>query len=266
MKLQANNLTLEISGTTILKEIDFSIDQSELVMLIGPNGSGKTSLIRALSGDVAVTHGEVLLQGKRLKQWSSADRAKKMALLFQQVNVNFAITVQQLIQLGRHPHPVEKATDQNIIEQVMSCMGLTEMAQRSVLSLSGGEQQRVQIARVLAQVWQLDGRLNGLLILDEPLASLDIDYQYQLLQLLQTLRSKGLSIIVSIHDLNLASIFADRMILLDQGRVVANGSPEQVFTQQNLAKVFHQPVQIVPHPDSSRPQMMFSSAEYNPVI
>ena len=179
MRLTARNLDVEIAGNTILDGADFTLDDKKLVALIGPNGSGKTSLIQTLSGELTPSAGEVYLDGKELSRWKPADRATTMAVLFQQTPVNFDISVEQLVRLGRHPYPYQKQKNREIIDDVMDCMGLTLMAQRSFLSLSGGEQQRVQIARVLAQIWKIEPKMDGVLMLDEPLAALDIVYQYQ---------------------------------------------------------------------------------------
>ena len=267
MRLSAQNIIVELAGSVVVDNIDFSVNSGELVMLVGPNGSGKTSLIRTLCAELTPVEGQVLLEDRPVGSWKPIDRAQKMAVLFQQLAVNFPISVEQLVRLGRHPFHDDSKVADGIIDEVLDSMDLTSMAQRSVLSLSGGEQQRAQIARVLAQIWragsqvdgEMDGELNGVLILDEPLASLDIVYQYQLLELLQKLVKNGLSIVLSIHDLNLASLFADRMVLLDKGQVVAAGTSVEVFTQDNIKQVFNQSVDMIEHPGSGRPQMMYSS-------
>ncbi|MBL4583874.1 MAG: heme ABC transporter ATP-binding protein [Pseudomonadales bacterium] len=259
MKLAANNIGLTFGDAPILNQLSLSLDAHCLTMLIGPNGSGKTSLIRTLCGELKPATGGILLEGKKITSWQPIERAKKMAVLFQNTPVNFDISVEQIIRLGRRPHGTSEAVNRAIIADVMSAMDLSAMATRSFVSLSGGEQQRVQIARVLSQVWQLESSINAVLILDEPLAALDIVYQYQLLQLLHKLRSRGLTILVSIHDLNLASLFADQMVLLNKGSVVAAGTPNSVFTQEHLQQVFEQPCDIIEHPGTGRPQMMFSA-------
>ncbi|TRW97411.1 ABC transporter ATP-binding protein [Paracoccus sp. M683] len=216
----------------ILQEISFSVAEREVIAICGANGAGKSSLLRLLYRYQAPRKGTVRLTGRDLWQMSAPEAARIVAAVLQEQPTDFALTARQIVALGRLPHRKglgPGATDHAVVEACLGRMDLRQMADRSFGTLSGGERQRVMVARALAQEPRV-------LILDEPTNHLDIRHQLELLALL---RGLGLTVIATLHDLTLAAEFADRMLILHEGRVIADAPPDRALSEITIARAFN---------------------------
>lgn len=245
------NLSWQLEGQGILEGIHFSLAQGEMLGVIGPNGAGKSSLLRCLYRYVQPSTGRVLLNNEPIDSFSSREFARKVAVVLQDTPQHFAMTTSQLVAMGLTPHKglldFANRGDMARVNQAMDKVGLLDKAQSLYDKLSGGEKQRALIARAIVQQPEL-------LILDEPTNHLDVRYQIQTLELV---RSLGISVICSIHDLNLASALCDSLLMLNKGTCVAHGSAETVLTQERLSSVFGVCTQVAPHPQHGRPLISY---------
>lgn len=246
------NLTYQTGRKTLLQQVSFRARPGELLAVVGANGAGKSTLLRLLSGDLAPTHGTVHFDGQPLAQWPAPALAKRRAVLTQQHTLALAFPVAELVMMGRYPHfqGQPSAHDHWIVDAALRTVELCGLAGRSYPTLSGGEQQRAQLARVLAQVWEAQP---GFLLLDEPLTGLDLHHQHHTLDIARDLVLRGFGVIAVLHDLNLAAQYADRILLLAQGQPVAYGAPAQVLSCENIHRGFQIDVQLLPHPHLSCP-------------
>lgn len=237
--LVARDLHVTRQGREVLQDVSLRAHPGRLLALVGPNGAGKSSLLGALAGWIAPSMGEVSLDGKSLKQWPVMALARRRAMLSQNVQLGFAFRVEEVVMLGRTPHGqrTAQACDLAIVDEALRVAQVTHLRGRNYLNLSGGEQQRVQLARVLAQVWQKEDGPCWLL-LDEPEAGLDIAHQYDMLRQMQRLSRKGYGVIVVLHDLNLAARYADDVAVMAQGRIVRFGTPDDALDSQTLSKIY----------------------------
>nr|WP_121272258.1 heme ABC transporter ATP-binding protein [Pedobacter schmidteae] len=235
--LVADSLTYKVGKRALVKDISFSIRPGELLVILGANGAGKSTLFRLLSGEKSPVSGTVKLQDKCVTEYTISQLALKRAVLNQQNIVNMAFTVLEIVMMGRYPHyrNTPSLKDQDIAIAVMELTGIAAFADRSYLSLSGGEQQRVQLARVLAQIWDIP---NALLLMDEPVASLDLQYQQQTLAIAKMLTKRGFMVVTILHDINLAAQYADRIIMLKNGRKWYDGTVAEVLSTKNIYEVF----------------------------
>lgn len=230
-----------------LSGVSMAVPEGSLYAILGPNGSGKTTLMRALLGVVSADSGEAWV-GKRLTgEWDRRELARTVGVVPQSETFAFPLTVRELVGMGRYPYvgPLsgEKATDRQAVRDAMERCDVTALADRSVTTLSGGELQRVRIARGLAQEPLA-------LALDEPTASLDIRHEMSILRLLRDSADRGITVLLITHHLNTASRFADRLLLLDGGRVAAEGTPGEVLREEVLRDVYRWPVAVRPDPVS----------------
>ncbi|MDO9535192.1 MAG: ABC transporter ATP-binding protein [Bacillota bacterium] len=246
LNVTVHNLKMQYNAHPVLDGLEFDLQRGELLALLGANGAGKSTLLRCISRVLEPTGGSVCLDGRDISNLTALEIARQMAVVPQEGGVDFEFTVQDIVLMGRFPHirrfQKEGEREQDIALSAMEMTGVAHLAQRPVTTLSGGEKQRVIIARAICQQPKL-------LLLDEPTASLDIGYQYELLELAVRLnREKGITIIAAIHDLNLASQFFDRFILLSEGKVLAAGRAEEVITAENIKKSYGVPAVIFRHP------------------
>ncbi|MEM9893176.1 MAG: ABC transporter ATP-binding protein [Actinomycetota bacterium] len=250
MTLTVDGVTLDLDGTTILDDADLVVAPGEVVGLIGPNGSGKTSLLRCIARLQTFVGGTVSLDGTDLSSLPRRTLGRRLAVVEQQAGTDLDITVLDVALLGRTPHqrPLQAETtrDLELAREALVAVGMAGFADRSWLTLSGGERQRVHLARALVQA-------PTLLLLDEPTNHLDVRHQLQLLDLVRT---SGLTTVAALHDLNLAARYCDSLVVLNRGRVHAWGPVADVLTPDVLRQVFEVETTIVTHPRTSRPVVL----------
>lgn len=259
--LVANEVSFHIGSKPILENISLTIAPGELVAIIGPNGAGKSTLLRLLTGDRQPSNGSVTLMERPLASWSRQELAKRRAVLMQQSRLTFGFTALEVVLMGRIPHNTGASGDYAIAAEALDYVGLSDFAERFYPTLSGGEQQRVQLARILAQIWQPPTTGERYLLLDEPTASLDLAYQQQTLQIARQFAQSGTAVLAILHDLNLAAHYADRILMLKAGKSVACGTPSEVLTSQIIEELFDIPVLVLPHPQTGQPLVTFQSKE-----
>jgi len=239
--IYASHLRVTRAGRDLLDDVSLSARAGEVLAILGPNGAGKSTLLKVLAGEFPADAGEVALGGRLIAQWRPLELARARAVMRQDTHLDFAFSAREVVMMGRYPHCERHTTarDWDIVDQALATADAGHLAQRRYPSLSGGEKARVQFARALAQVWP-DGTAARLLFLDEPTAALDITHQHSLLTLARGLvRAHHFAVIAVLHDLNLAARYADRIALLDQGRVVAAGTPGDVLTPEQLMATYH---------------------------
>jgi len=254
ISLQIHQVYFSYLDGLVLHNINLSIGAGEMVGLLGPNGSGKTTLIKLASGVLKPTQGEIRLDGSNLSRLSRKSIARSVAVVPQQFHIPFAFTTTEVVLLGRIPFlkafAEEGEVDKRAVANALELVGISELAQRRFDELSGGEQQKVILAMALAQQPKL-------LLLDEPTVHLDITHQVEILELVRNLNmEQGLTVIAAMHDLNLASLYFDRLILLKEGRVSADGTPAQVLTKDRISEVFSASVRVEPHPTTGAPHIV----------
>ena len=255
--LSVRDLGWRCGERAILSQVNLALPEGKMLGIIGPNGAGKSSLLRCLYRFLTPSQGEITLFGQPIASLSARAFAREVAVVLQDTPQHFDMTTAQLVALGLTPHKqafsLTTKADRLAVSQALETVGLKERASQTYASLSGGEKQRALIARAIVQQPKL-------LILDEPTNHLDIRYQIQILELLKTL---GITVVISIHDLNLASALCDHLLLLDQGRAVAQGSPKQVLSEAQIAKVFGVCCQVASHPQHGNPQINYFYGYHN---
>jgi iron complex transport system ATP-binding protein len=254
MSIRANRVSLALGGRTILRDVDLTVADGQTVGLIGPNGSGKSTLLRTIYRLHRPRSGTVLLDGQEVHRMPPRALARRIAVVTQDHEVPFDQTVWELTALGRLPHGGawrgESATDRTVISTALERVGAAHLASRIFHTLSGGEKQRVLIARALAQ--QCDH-----LILDEPTNHLDVRYQLEMVELVAAL---GVTVLLSLHDLNLAAAHCDRIYLLADGTIRAAGTPEQVLTPALVRAHFGIDAAVTSHPVTGRTSCCFPAS------
>jgi len=238
----------------VLHNISLSVKAGEMVGLLGPNGSGKTTLIKLASGVLKPNHGEIRLDGSSLSQLGRKSIARSVAVVPQLFNVPFAFTTTEVVMLGRTPFlrafTEESEIDKQFVSNALELVGISELRERRFDELSGGERQKVILAMALAQQPKL-------LLLDEPTMHLDITHQIETLELIRRQNvERGLTVIAAMHDLNLASLYFDRLILLKKGKISADGTPAEVLTEDEIREVFSASVRVAPHPITGDPHII----------
>lgn len=245
--LSVDRLTVALDGHTILEDVSFDVSAGDWVGILGPNGAGKTTLLRAIGGHLPF-EGEIRIDGVPIETMSAGERARAQAFVRQARSLTFDFTVEEFVLLGRAPHrgwlQAYRQSDRERVREALARVDLEDFEGRSVLSLSGGEMQRVFLAQALVQDADL-------LLLDEPTAHLDVHYQFSFMEQIRSQVEAGRTALAVGHDLELAARYSDRLLLLSDGKLQAEGSPGSVLTPERIASVFGMRVALNQHPDGT---------------
>lgn len=244
-------LTVRIGAKTLLDGVSLTLNPGEVLAVVGPNGAGKSTLLRALSGELMPFAGQVLMNGRPLAAWLPRQAARMRGVLPQSSALAFRFPVLDVVSMGRGPYRKTHTQAQNraIAEQALALTDTAGLAARIYTTLSGGERQRVQLARVLAQIWEPQGPLHRYLLLDEPTSALDLAHQHAVLAIARHFAdSQAAGVLAILHDLNLAALYADRIAVLRRGQLIETGPPGQVLNSDMVQRVFGYPVSVGRHP------------------
>jgi len=257
--LTAENISIAYGRAEVLKAASLAVAPGEVVAVLGPNGAGKSTLLAVLAGTLRPQRGAAVLEGRALAAWSPRALALRRAVLPQHSKLAFGFSVLEVVLLGRSPHAGRSSRDEDVAvaEACLAEAEVTHLAGRVYTTLSGGERQRVQLARVLAQIGFPGSSDEGrYLLLDEPTASLDPAHQHATLRTARRAAERGVGVVAILHDLNLAALYADRLVVLSRGCLAAEGAPEAVLTEALVRDVFDLPVHITRHPIRGCPQVV----------
>lgn len=252
--LYVNNLDWSYGKRQILNKICLSIDKAGFYSIIGPNGSGKTTLLKNISRALEPRQESIYVESKDITKYKRREISKLISYVPQNTNIDFDFTAMDIVLMGRSPYfkrfEVEKEEDLQIAEEAMKSTNIWHLRDKNINEISGGERQRVIIARALAQQTKI-------MLLDEPVSQLDIHHQIELMETIKDLIIKrGIIVIAVLHDLNLAAQYSDMIILLKEGRILSYGSPQTVITKENIESVYGIKVFIMPNPLTSRPHVI----------
>lgn len=257
--LKADGISFRIGQKEILRQVSAEFLPGEFNMILGPNGSGKSTFLKIFSGELKGYKGSITYADKKIGSIRKAELARERAVMSQQPELSFPLTVEEVVMMGRYPHfnfnPSKK--DMAICEEVMEKMNLQSFKLRNYLTLSGGEKQRVQYARVLAQIWEKPASGYRYLFLDEPLTSLDINYQQEFLHIAREFAKSETVLIAVMHDINLAVQFADKLFFLKEGELLAQGKPTDILSVDLLKLVFDVNTTIITNPLTGTPLVIY---------
>jgi iron complex transport system ATP-binding protein len=244
----SQHITVCIGEKKILDDVSLEINAGEVIALVGANGAGKSTLLKAMCSDVKCAGGEIRLDDRRLSDWNHQELARKRSVLSQNTTLNFPFTAREVALLGRNPHVRRRESyrDWEIVDEALASVEAAHLAEQSFPTLSGGEQQRVHMARILAQIWdQPKTGAARYLLLDEPVSNLDLTHQHLTLQVARRFSRESTGVLIVLHDLNLAANYADRICLMKNGRIIESGTPTETLTTANIKTIFNFDVSIL---------------------
>ena len=240
--IELKNLSIGYGNKSVLQDVNAKINKGEIVGIIGCNGAGKSTLLKTIRGLLPKQSGEILYFGRKLESFSEKELAREVAYLQQNVEVGFGYTGKDIVLAGRYPYMKwwkgESISDEELALKCMEYTGTKELAERPVNEVSGGQKQRILLAKVLAQQ-------TPILFLDEPTTGLDMVYQEEIFRFRKAMAKMGKTILMVVHELNLAAKYCSRIILLGEGTVIADGRPDNVFTEKILSKAYNAPVRVI---------------------
>lgn len=250
--ISIKNISYKIGQKTILDDISFDVHPGEFLVIIGPNGAGKSTLLKSLCKDFTLQTGRVEFLGKNLQDYRNEELAKIRSVLTQSNELSINYTVEELVGMGRYPHYEHRPSpkDLSIIQHIINELGISHLKNRYYFSLSGGERQIVQLARVLVQIHD---QQTAALFLDEPINGLDLLHQQLILDEAKKLAAKGRYVISILHDLNLASQYADKVLILKQGKIVTFGTRAQAITEETITATYNTRVKLINDPEIDYP-------------
>lgn len=234
---QACDIWYRVKDKIILQDISLTMQPGTFTAIVGPNGAGKSTLLKTLAYEHSSFQGSVTINGKSAQSYTAKALSMVRAVLPQHSQLQFSFSVDQIVHLGRHAHRSTQSANEKIVNEVMELTSVNEFRDRSYMTLSGGEKQRVQLARVLAQVWE-ETVYPRYILLDEPTSSLDIAQQQYIFSLAKQVCSRNIGVMAIVHDLNQAVQFADQLLFMKDGKITASGEAQKVFTKSNIEDTF----------------------------
>lgn len=255
--LTVKNLKFTMENKEILKDVSFKVPKGKFVGIIGPNGAGKSTLLKNIYGVHQFSQGDILLEGKSLKKMNGKERAQKIAALSQEEEHQFDFSVEKIVEMGRYPYKKffedYSQKDRDIVHEMLHKTGMEDYSKRNFNTLSGGEKQRVLISRALAQK-------TNFLILDEPTNHLDIGSQ---LQIIDIIKRQNITVLAALHDLNIAAIFCDYIFVMKNGKIIEEGTPEEVLTEKLLRDVFGIECYVGKNPMNQKVQISYMTSHFH---
>ncbi|MDR8522618.1 heme ABC transporter ATP-binding protein [Shewanella fidelis] len=250
--LEVNRLSVRIGHKPVLTDINLKLQPGQVTALLGPNGAGKSTLLKSFCQEVALDAGEIKVYGKNVNSWDRQQLAKSLAVLPQHASLTFPFKVREVVEMGLYPLTLNQQQGKRLVGEQLEQVALAHLKERSYPTLSGGEKQRVQLARVLTQLAQSERP--AILLLDEPTSALDLAQQHRVLALARSLaHEQNYAVIVVLHDLNQASRYADRLVVLENGCIVSDGKPSDTLTPETIRQVWHYDPVVVMEPGKQTP-------------
>lgn len=254
----AAGIQYQIRDKILLNHVTISFQPGCVSAILGANGAGKSTLLKILAGDIKPTQGHVSLHDNPVETICPKRLAQQRSVMPQSSSLSFSFTVTEVVEMGRAPHVTLSSPIKNreIVTQAMNDMDVYHLKDRDYTTLSGGERQRVHLARVLAQVWEANPYPCRFMLLDEPTSNLDLHHQHETLAYMKTFSRHGVGIVIVLHDLNLAAMYADTIYVLQKGKLLTHGSPKEVFNTELIAQAFAYHAHIQSHPDMDCPMII----------
>ena len=239
------SLSFSINDKLLIRDINLDILEGDMVSIIGPNGSGKSTLIKLVSNELSANSGTIIIKDKLNSSWNIKELSKFRAVLTQSGHLSFPFSTFDIIRMGRYPFETNKVVNDKICIELIDLLDLNNQIDQVYTTLSGGEKQRVQLARVFAQIWSDNTYEGKILILDEPTSFLDIKHQYSLFKILKSLNSKGLTIMMVLHDINHALSYSEKIIMLKDSNLMGFGKINEIINSEILEKLFNLKLNLI---------------------
>ncbi len=253
--IKAEKLSFNLGCKKLVDQVDLEIRPGELLAVVGPNGAGKSSLLKVLTGEHEHQQGTISINNKNMRHYKRDELARTRSVVNQHTEVSFPFSLRNIIAMGRHPHRSNQDVDNQVIDEAMRMAEVREFTDRIFNTLSGGEQQRGQMARAIAQILPIGSDSKRYILLDEPISNMDLSHQHGTLNYLKKLTEQQVGVLIVIHDLNLASLYADRIAVMHKAKLKLVGTPSEIITTELLENVFRLKADISVHPKYECPMI-----------